>query len=422
MKRDYLTTFAAEAVVIVSYLLTFRLIAIWFTPSGFGEYALSRRALSLLAPLAVLTLDVAIARLLAYAVEQRSAGEGVYVSAALVLATAAVAVTSAVLLLFRGPLAELLFGSSVYASLITPLPLLLAGTALHGIAYGTLRGRFKIQRANLLLILDQGLVPVLAVLAGGGSVPRILALMGAAWIVVSLAFLPLRRLDVQGARDRMGELLRFGVPRIPGDLLQLALFALPGILVAHATGIAAAGIVAFGISALRMIGSALTPISFVLLPVASRLFARGAVDQLRGHVLALLRVTIVPLLLGTIAIELLAGPIISVYLGKPFLSGTTLLRVVMAAALPWGLYVTLKSVVDARHFQAINARNTVIAFVVFLGLTPLLGLVLSTPYPAIAAFTASLYLLAALTLLEVYLATRGDILPQPVTDIQAEPL
>jgi O-antigen/teichoic acid export membrane protein len=422
MRRDYLTTFAAEAVVIVSYLLTFRLIAVWFTPSGFGEYALSRRALSLLAPLAVLTLDVAIARLLAYAVEQRSAGEGVYVSAALVLATAAVAVTSAVLLLFRGPLAELLFGSSAYASLIMPLPLLLAGTALHGIAYGTLRGRFKIQRANLLLILNQGLFPVAAVLAGAGSVPRILALMGAAWIVGSLAFLPLRRLDVQAARDRMGELLRFGVPRIPGDLLQLALFALPGILVAHATGIAAGGIVAFGISALRMIGSALTPISFVLLPVASRLFARGAVDQLRGHVVALLRATIVPLLLGTITIELLAAPIISVYLGKSYLSGTTLLRVVMAAALPWGLYVTLKSVVDARHFQAINARNTVIAFVVFLGLTPLLGLVLSTPYPAIAAFTASLYLLAALTLLEVYLATRGDTLPQPVTDIQVEPL
>jgi len=422
MKRDYLTTFAAEAVVIVSYLLTFRLIAAWFTPSGFGEYALSRRALSLLAPLAVLTLDVAIARLLAYAVEERSAGEGVYVSAALVLAAAAVAVTSAVLLLFRGPLAELLFGSSGYASLITPLPLLLAGTALHGIAYGTMRGRFEIQRANLLLILNQGLVPLAAVLAGGGSVPRILALMGAAWIVVSLAFLPLRRLDAQGARHRMGELLRFGVPRIPGDLLQLALFALPGILVAHATGIAAAGIVAFGISALRMIGSALTPISFVLLPLASRLFARGAVDQLRGHVFALIRATIVPLLLGTIAIELLAGPIISVYLGKSYLSGTTLLRVVMAAALPWGLYVTLKSVVDARHFQAINARNTVIAFVVFLGLTPLLGLVLIAPYPSIAAFTASLYLLAALTLLEVYLATRGDTLPQPVTDIQAEPL
>ena len=422
MKRDYLTTFAAEAVVIVSYLLTFRLIAAWFTPSGFGEYALSRRALSLLAPLAVLTLDVAIARLLAYAVEERSAGEGVYVSAALVLAAAAVAVTSAVLLLFRGPLAELLFGSSGYASLITPLPLLLAGTALHGIAYGTMRGRFEIQRANLLLILNQGLVPLAAVLAGGGSVPRILALMGAAWIVVSLAFLPLRRLDAQGARHRMGELLRFGVPRIPGDLLQLALFALPGILVAHATGIAAAGIVAFGISALRMIGSALTPISFVLLPLASRLFARGAVDQLRGHVFALIRATIVPLLLGTIAIELLAGPIISVYLGKSYLSGTTLLRVVMAAALPWGLYVTLKSVIDARHFQAINARNTVIAFVVFLGLTPLLGLVLIAPYPSIAAFTASLYLLAALTLLEVYLATRGDTLPQPVTDIQAEPL
>ncbi len=422
MKRDYLTTFFAEAVVIVSYLVTFRLVAAWFTTGGFGEYALSRRALSLLAPLAVLTLDVAIARLIAYNVERRAPTVASYVPAALGLAAVAVSVTSLALILFSGPVAALLFGSSTYASLIAPLPLLLAGTALHGIAYGELRGRFRIQRANLLLVLNQGLAPVLAVLAGSGSVPRILTVMGAAWIVVSLAFLPLRRLAGPGLRARMAELLRFGLPRIPGDLLQLALFALPAILVAHAAGVAAAGIVAFGISALRMVGSALTPISFVLLPVASRLFARGAVSELRGHVAGLLRLTAIPLLIGTIAIELLARPIIGAYLGTAFLSGTTLLRLIMAGALPWGLYVTLKSVVDARHFQAINARNTVIAFLAFLALTPLLSTVLAAPYPAIAAFTVSLYLLCALTLLEVYFATRRRQPAPAGADITAQPL
>lgn len=422
MKRDYITTFAAEGVVIVCYLLTFRLVAAWFGPSGFGEYALSRRALSLLAPLAVLTLDVAIARLLPYAVEHRTGIDATYVPASLVLGAAAVAISTAILLAFRGPLAALLFGSSAYASLIIPLPVLLAGTVLHGIAYGELRGRFHIQRANLLLVINQGAAPVLAVIAGGGSVPRILTIMGAIWVIVSAAFLPFRRLAAHQLRDRMVELLRFGIPRIPGDLLQLALFALPGILVAHVAGIAAGGIVAFGISALRMIGSALTPISFVLLPVASRLFARGAVVQLRGHVLDLLRLTVVPLLAGTVIIELLARPIVRLYLGPQFISGTTVLRVIMAAALPWGLYVTLKSVVDARHFAAINARNTVIAFVAFVALTPLLGLVLAAPYPAIVAFTASLYLLCALTIIEVDLATRRGNAVTAASDIKAQPL
>jgi len=421
MKRDYFTTFAAEAVVIVSYLLTFRLVATMFTPAGFGEYALSRRSLSLLAPLAVLTLDVAIARLLAYAVERRSANDSAYVPAALALAAAAVAITSAILLIFREPLASLLFGSVRYAPLITPLPLLLAGTALHGIAYGELRGRFRIQRANLLLVLNQGIAPVLAVLAGGGSVPRILTVMGAAWVLVSAAFLPFRRLGLEGVRGRITELFRFGVPRIPGDLVQLALFALPGILVAHLAGIAAAGIVAFAISALRMIGSALTPISFVLLPVASRLFARGDVRELRGHVGDLLRVTLLPLLAGTLFIELLAGPIIGAYLGRQFLGGTGLLRVIMIAALPWGLYVTLKSVIDARHFQAINARNTVIAFLAFLALIFVLGLALSPLYATTVAFSASLYVLGVLTVIEVYAATREQPATQPA-DIKAQPL
>jgi O-antigen/teichoic acid export membrane protein len=419
MRRDYLTAFIAEGVVIVSYLLTFRLIAAWFTPSGFGEYALSRRALSLLAPLAVLTLDVAIARLIAYAIEQHSGGDGAYVSGALVLGAAAVAVTSLLLLVLREPLAALLFGSTSYAPLITPLPILLAGTVLHGIAYGDLRGRFRIQRANTLLVLNQGIAPLLAVPLGFGSVPRILAVMGVAWIVMSIAFLPFGHLAFEGVRGRISELLRFGVPRIPGDLLQLALFALPGILVAHVTGIAAAGIVAFGISALRMVGSALTPVSFVLLPIASRLFARGAVHELRGHVRDLLRVTLIPLVAGTIAVELLAEPITRIYLGRAFVAGTPLLRVIIAAALPWGLYVTLKSVIDARHFQAINARNTVIAFLAFLALIPILGLMVTAPYPAIVAFTLSLYVLCALTIFEVYLAT-GLHRPAPASS-EVEP-
>ena len=408
VKRDYLTTFLAEALVIASYLLTFRVIAQRFSQDGFGEYALSRRAISLVAPIAVLALDVAIARCVAYAIETGKGIDRSYVTAGLALGAIGALVVSVLLLAFAPLAAGVLFGSAGYAQLVQSFPLILAGLVLHGISYGNLRGRFAVQRANVLLILNQAVVPLAAVIFSPHSVARILLLMGLGWVAISAAFLPYNRLGVAGIVERATELARYGIPRVPGELLQLALFALPGILVAHTAGIAAAGIVAFGVATIRMAGSALTPISFVLLPHASRLLARGEAGELRRHVVTISRITVVVLLGGILMVEVFAEPILRVYLGPQFVTGAPILRLITTAVLPWGLYVTLKSVIDARHFEAINARNAVVAFVVFVGL----AFALSLPVPGVIgpllAFCVSLYLLGALTVVQAYRAGVPD--------------
>ena len=66
MKRAYVETFATQVLVALSYLLVFRVVAHQLGTTGFGEYALSRRTLALLSPLAVLNTDVALARFVAY--------------------------------------------------------------------------------------------------------------------------------------------------------------------------------------------------------------------------------------------------------------------------------------------------------------------------------------------------------------------
>src|ERR1700724_1528077 len=101
-RRDYATTFVAEGLFILSYLIVFRVVADHFGPRGFGEYALARRTLAFLLPIGAigLGLDIAIARSVAYAagrpVEQRA-----YLPAALVLLALAVGLQVVVLLVFR---------------------------------------------------------------------------------------------------------------------------------------------------------------------------------------------------------------------------------------------------------------------------------------------------------------------------------
>jgi len=411
-RRNYLTTFMAEGIVIVSYLLSFRLVAAYAGTEGFGEYSLSRRTLSLLAPLAVLGADLGLARYASYAEAEESGKSPSFAAAALIILAGAVAVVSVVLLVATTFWGEVFFGSSAYTSLILALPPLIAGAGVHSLTYSYLRGLNRIQEANVLMAVNLGLLPLGAIVAFQGSVLTILAAMGIGWTAVAGVFLVRLPLRFTALRERLRELLQFGVPRMPGDLFSLGLFAMPGILVAHATDIRVAGIVAFGVAAVSMIGSGLTPVSFLLLPLAARLLAAGKVGQLRNEVVEVVGITLAATLVLVVLLEVFAGQIVNLYLGPNFSGGVDVLRLTLIGALPWASYITLRSVIDARHVAPINARNLGVSFALALALAFALQRVADPTTAAVLSFVLALWVLAGLTMLE---ANRvAEILGNPI--------
>jgi len=398
---NYATTFLAEGLVVGSYLLAFKLIAAYSGTQGFGEYSLSRRTLSLLLPLVVLGADLGIARYVSYAEEEKSGKSPDYAAAALIVLAAGVAAVSVVLLVAAAFWGHVFFGSESYAGLVLALPVLLGGGGLHSVVYGYLRGLHRIQAANVVLAVNMGLLPLGAILLFHGSVVWILYAMGIGWTVASgfvLVRLPIR---FAGIKERLRELTRFGVPRVPGDIVSLLLFAMPGILIAQAADIRVAGIVAFGVAAVSMIGSSLTPVSFLLLPAAARLLAAGKVRQLRTEVIEVVGLTLAGTLIVVVLLEVFAAPLVSVYLGPSFSSGVNILRLTLLGALPWAAYVTLRSVIDAHHVRPINARNLAISFLFALVLAFALRRVADPTTGAVLAFVLGLWVLAGLTMLEV---------------------
>ena len=406
-RRDYATTFITEILFVVSYLLCFRIVADHLGSFGFGEYALARRTLAVLTPLGALGLDLAVARFVAHSLGRGDTGRG-YVPAAIGLQLAAMVIVSLPLLAFSEFFATLFFGGKQFRDLVLPLPLLIIGGGLQGIAYGYFRGRLQIQRANLLAFWIHVATPLVAVLLITGSVFAILVATGVAWIAISLLALATAQLHLVKPRERAMELVKFSVPRIPGDLMQLLLFALPAILVAHVADIAVAGSVALGVAALGMIGAGSGAVGMVLLPVASRMIAAESRHELRTLIISVGRIWGLALLLGTLSIELLAQPIVSAYLGAGLVSGAVMpLRIVMLGALPWGAYISLKSVIDAQHVRAVNARNMLMACLVFLLALGPLSIALSPLTGVLVAFVLSLYAVGLLTIREAWQIAAG---------------
>jgi O-antigen/teichoic acid export membrane protein len=398
LKRDYGFTVGVTVMVVISYLMTLRLVAHHYGADAFGEYALVRRTLAVLAPVAILGADYATARFVAYAIGHGKPSRS-YLPAALTVMLAAVTVVSCLLLVFRAASARLFFGSADYVSLVMLLPLLLLGTGLNSVGFNYLRGRARFLTANVSQLVNQAVIPVVSVFVGGSVVGALLS-MALAWIVVSVAFIAVMPMEVSQFRSHVTDVLKYGVPRAPGDMLQLGLLAAPGVFAAHLANIRTAGLVAFGTSSLTMIGTAMSPLSFILLPMSARMMAAGKLSALRRHVVSVLKLVVPTVVTATLLLELFAAPLVRAYLGKQFEEGVYIVRLFLLAALPYAVYFALKSVVDARHVAPINTRNMAAAAVSFaLGAVALsfFGLTIVT---VIADFVVSIYVLGALTAYE----------------------
>jgi O-antigen/teichoic acid export membrane protein len=415
LRRDYATSFLAEGLFIGSYLLTFKVVALRMGGVGFGEFALTRRMLTVLAPVAVLGVDMAIARFLASHAGPKDEPLPKYTAAAVVVLLTAVMAVGVVLLASPDTFALLFFGSRLYKDLIYPLPLLLLGNGLYCIAYADLRGRFRVQRANLLMVVNYALVPLVCTLVIGRSVEEILFGIGVGWMLVSGAFVSVSSLRVANLVGNIRKLAFFGIQRVPHDLLQLGLFALPGMWIARVDDIAVAGIVAFGVAGLGMVGASLAPVQFLLLPLAARLLSGGRMEELRRHLLVVVSIAVVVLCLGIAVIEVFADQVVRLFLDVHAPTAVLAFRLILLAMLPWGLQVSLRSVIDAHHVLPVNARNVAIAFGVSLVVTLSLQAISQSGWAVIVGFVVSLYVLAGLTGREVIrIVGRGGQGPRPV--------
>jgi O-antigen/teichoic acid export membrane protein len=410
MTRDYVHTFSLEMVVLACQVLTYKLAADYWGSLGFSEYALARRALSLLHPGLMLGLAVALPRYAARASSRGPAAAAGYLYAGAGLVLVALILWAGFILSWDHRTAAVLFADESYASFMPPLALLLAGLSAHVVSYSYLRGTLRQRWANWLQLINVGLLPVLVFLLPDRSVPGLLTALGMAWILVAgpvLAALLMASRGTASVGEETRELVRFGVGRVPGEFVQMALFGVPAILVAHASGVELAGRVAFAMSVLSMVGSAFAPIGLVLLPRASVLAGRAALPELRQHVRGLAGFVVGAAALVTVVAEIATPAILRVYLGPGFHDSVVIVRLALVSSIPFALFMTLRSVIDAVHEVPLNTRNLLLAAGVFAASAPLLRTLLESPVAELVAVTLGFYVLGALTGRDAFRSLRA---------------
>jgi O-antigen/teichoic acid export membrane protein len=414
MRIQLIWTLITEFLVMLSGVLILKLAASMLGPMGFGEYALGRRVVGLLYLPLIMGLGIAAPRYIAIA---RAAVLKEYAESSFAFATLTAGLVPALVVVIvmnivPSVASELIFGSTDLVHLIAPASVALAGTTLHSMVYAVYRGRSEMGYANTLQFLNLAVVPIAAFESGQRTAAAILGAMGVAWLVIAavalLHVIYLERANWHGAvsvRQHLRVLLRFGLPRVPGEFALVGLFALPALIAVRTQGVVIAGQLSAAMSLLTIASGAFAPVGLVILPRASAQAASGDLAGVRRLVLRILVGGLTLATAGVLLGEALIPPFIRWYFGAAFIPAIPVFRTCLLGAIPYVAYVLMRNILDALDIRPINARNLMISLAVLV----VLCFVRSGIMWMASSLIVSLALLGGLTLREVYIRLGAPI-------------
>jgi O-antigen/teichoic acid export membrane protein len=369
--RDTALTMVGEVFVLAGGLLFYALMARYFGPNGVGEVALVKRGSGLLQPLVFLGVQTGLPRGIAI-VRGDIRRTGATVAAGLFVLAVATAIASLALLSFAGPASALLLGDARYANLMVALVMTLISIIVYGAVRGLLFGMLRIPLANVIQVLAVALAPIVVVLIVHPDVTTsLISAAVATTVIAGLAALPLivgpiRRLEIAALRSAVVELLRYSVPRMPGDVMMAALLSIGVLWAARSVDLRTAGYLSVSLSMLSAITAAFVPLSVVLLPRAAALIAGGRIDAIRPRTAELTRLTLLGSVFVSVQAIIFADTILRWWLGPAFVEGAPALRAVLAGVPFLALFFSLRGLIDAAAERPYHTYNLAAALLVTL--------------------------------------------------------
>ena len=421
MRIQLAWTLVAELAVTLCGVLLLKFAASMLGPVGFGEYALGRRVVGLLYLPLIMGLGVAAPRYIAIA---RAGVLKEYAESSFAFATLTAGLLPAMVVVIAVNIApnlasKLIFGSAALGHMIPPASIALAGITLHSMVYAIHRGRSEMGFANTLQLANLGIVPLGAFLLGQRNAAAVLGTTGTAWLVISfialLHVVYVERNNWHGGvsvRQHLKVLLQFGLPRVPGEFALVGLFALPSLIAVRTEGIVIAGQLSAAMSLLTIASGAFAPVGLVILPRASAQAAAGDIAGVKRLVHRILVGGVVLAAGGVLVGEVLIPPFIHWYFGPAFVAAIPVFRICLLGAVPYVVYVLMRSILDALDVRPVNAKNLMISLAVLV----LLCLIRSGIVWMSWSLVVSLTLLGGLTLREVYVRLRAPVaaVAQPI--------
>lgn len=369
--KDILLTFLTEGTVLMAVIFIYRLIAKNFGPQGIGEYSLIRRVISIVQPLILLGVSIGLPRYIAIA--KNKSEKILYVKIATLIIIFSNLFFLFIILLLKENFAKIFLGSITNIHLVIPFLVLLIGLNFHVLIYCCFQGQLMTSVFNFLQILNLALIPITILLLKEISLRKTVILMGIGIIFTSLLFFSLflikdiiKPFNKHYYKQTLKNLLKYSIPRIPGDFAFMALFSLGPIFVAHLSSIEDVGYLSISQKIVSLAASAIFPLGLILLPKISSLISQGEYNYIKTNIDIIIGFVIHIFIFVCIQLMIFSDIIVKYWLGEKFINAVKIMRIVSISTIFYAFYVSMRSVIDAAEVKPLNTINLLIALSIFL--------------------------------------------------------
>jgi O-antigen/teichoic acid export membrane protein len=412
-KLDYSLTYATSAFNSLLSILAFRIVHQNFEALGFAEYALTRRAIAFLLPLLSLGTTVAIAKCVADASGRRTNASIHFLVGGVIVTLISTLVYALAIVCVPQQVAYVCLGTYDGSNLVVSLLPMLGGMILVNCCSAYCRGRMQVGLANTLQLASVGIIPCGALLLTHDT-DRFLICAGTANWIVGIGTCVI--LYIRTAREKRechwmatSALLKYGLPRVPGDLAYYGLFVVPAIVVAHRAGLQSAGEVAYAFAWLTILSQLVSPISFLLLPEAAYLIRSDRIPTLRKRLCKILPAFLAITSLLVIVLAYCSKNLIELHLGACTGSLLHNVRLLLWTAIPLNFFICVRSVIDAGESRAVSPALCVIALITFWAAIIVSPRGTDATTDDIYAFATSVCMLAVLGAIATHLVLKKPV-------------
>ncbi len=403
--KGYASTYLVEFLLLVSGLLVYRLSNNFFGNEGVAELSIFKRIFSFAQPILLLGISTGITRYVTHS--KNSSQQFSFYFSSCTFFVAISLVLSILLIPFSEEWSHLLFGNNSFSSFILPLSISIPGIYFHLMTFGYLRGRHDFKNANILQFVNMGLIPILAFFIGD-SLRSVLLITGSAWLGISafsffkIVRKPSNKKNLRFQKSSLITLLRYGIPRVPGDIAFGGLFALPIIIVSKFNYPELADKMAFSLTLLNIVSAAFSPLSLMLLPTISQKIKNKQYKEIIQETKRAIWATVLLSSFGLLIYQIFTAELLELYLGEGSEYWIKDSQLIMSGAVFYALFIALRSVINAYYEKAVNSVNLLITLVYFCILFILVGMLKLDYVWFYYIFLSSLFLLMCLTLRSIY--------------------
>lgn len=417
LSTDFLLTAIAQVAVMVGTFLIYGLLSRLFSAKGVGEYALIRRGLYFIQPVALLGITVAVPRFLPMRHDKAERAQIAAVGFIIVLISAVL--IAGMTLYERERLAVFIFGDSHAQVLVASFAAMTIAFSLHSYVFSYFRGMLQMRAANMLDIMNSGILPLLAVLiCAPFNVAMSFFVLAVSTVLCTIILArPLWREILMATKISHSvtltkSILKYGLPRIPGDFALAGMLLGAPWLVAQHSDLSEAGRFAIAQTLLMVPGAGFAALGVVLLPYVSKSLAINDFESVKSDSIRLFQGIIENSIYFCLHVYIMADVIVRFWVGQSMIGAAGYIRIMMIAVPFYVTYFVFRSVIDAFTEKPVTTVNLIIAFIVFaICYILLVRLNLAVASAAALSLTAGYITLGMLTFMGLthFLGAKGFV-------------